>query len=430
MREAVQPPYRIAVIGGGPSGLFAAIRYAEQASGSTVRTRIVVLERRSHPCRKLLVAGSGQCNLTHAGPIEDFAKHYGGGAKPGAVARFLKSSLLEFSNTDLLDWFRARGLDFEEEEGGKVFPVTRKSSSVLDILLSEATRLGVEILGERRVLSLAVADGAFVIGTSHESITAGSVLISTGGASYPVTGSSGDGYALAAALGHTIVSPRPALAPVYIEDFRFGSVAGLSFKDAGLTVRRGGKKLSSRVGDILITHKGVSGPLVLDASRGIKPGDRLEVRFADIDLDAFRERLDGHLAAAPRRLVKTVLADCGLPRSLSELFCKLAGLAESAIAADLKRSVRETLCTLACACPMHVTALGDLDEAMATAGGIDLAEVNPRTMESRLVPGLFFAGEVLDVDGDTGGYNLQAAFSTGALAAKGLAVNVKQRNFV
>jgi len=359
--------------------------------------------------------------LTHSGPIEDFADHYGGGAKPGAAARFLKPSLLEFSNAELLAWFRARGLDFEEEEGGKVFPVTRKASSVLDILVAEAKRLGVEIHGERRVVSLAAEAGGFIIRTSHESITADSVLVATGGASYPVTGSSGDGYALAAELGHAVVAPRAALAPVYVAGFRLASVAGLSFTGAGLTVRRDGKKTSSNIGDILITHRGVSGPLVLDASRGIRPGDKLEVRFTDIDLDAFRERFDELLAAAPRRFVKTVLAECGLPRSLGELFCRLAGLTDSAIAADLKRSAREMLCSLACACPLDVAELGNLDEAMATAGGVDLAEVNAKTMESRLVPGLFFAGEVLDVDGDTGGYNLQAAFSTGALAAKALA---------
>ena len=410
----------IAIIGAGPAGLFAAIRLAELTSDSSVRPRIVVLERRNLPCRKLLVAGSGQCNLTHAGPIEDFAVHYGGGAKPGAVVRFLKPSLLEFSNMDLLAWFRSRGLDFEEEEGGKVFPVTRKAASVLDILLAEAKRLGVEIVGERRVLSIAKSDDSFVIEISQEIIKADSVLVSTGGASYPVTGSSGDGYALAAALGHTVVEPRPALSPVYVANFRLGSVAGLSFKGAGLTVRRRGKKLSSHSGDLLITHKGVSGPLVLDASRGIQSGDRLEVRFADTELDAFRKHLDEHLAATPRRLVKTVLAECGLPRSLAELFCKLAGLDESAMAADLKRNSRETLCTLACACPLDVASLGDLDEAMATAGGIDLSEVQAKTMESRLVPGLYFAGEVLDVDGDTGGYNLQAAFSTGALGARGV----------
>jgi len=225
---------------------------------------------------------------------------------------------------------------------------------------------------------------------------------------------------LAAALGHTVVDPRPALSPVYVAGFRLGSVAGLSFKAAGLSVRRDGKKLSSRVGDILITHKGVSGPLVLDASRGIKSGDRLEVRFADVDLDAFRARFDENLSAAPRRLVKTVLAECGLPRSLAELFCTLAGLGESAIAADLKRTARETLCALACACPLDVASLGNFDEAMATAGGVELSEIHAKTMESALVPGLFLAGEVLDVDGDTGGYNLQAAFSTGALAAKAL----------
>jgi len=432
MPESDAQLYCVAVVGGGPAGIFAAIRLAESAcAAGAARPRIVVLERRAHPCRKLLVSGSGQCNLTHAGTIEDFAEHYGGGARPESAGRFLKPSLHGFSNGDLLDWFRARGLDFEEEDGGKVFPVTRKASSVLDILLSEAKKLGVEIHGESRVLSLEEADGGFVLELAQDShalgrksVRASSVLIATGGASYPATGSSGDGYALASALGHTVVPPRPALAPVYVDGFSLSTVSGLSFKGAGLTVRRGGKKVSIQTGDILITHRGLSGPLVLDASRGILPGDRLEARFADVDIEVFRERFDTLLATAPRRFVKTVLCECGLPRSLSELLCRLAGLPDAAIAADLRRAARESLCTLACAFPVDVAALGGLDEAMATAGGVDLAEVNARTMESRLVPGLFFAGEVLDVDGASGGYNLQAAFSTGALAARSMAARL------
>jgi predicted Rossmann fold flavoprotein len=414
--------------------LFAAARYARSVVESGGTPDIVVLERRARPCRKLLLSGSGQCNLTHAGPVEDFLERYGGGAKPGAAARFLRPSLLEWTNEDLLGWFRARGLEFEAEDGGKVFPVTHRAGSILEILTAEASLLGVAMLGGRRVTGLGRNGSGFVItgarepadGTSANDaedgpIMADAVLIATGGASYPVTGSSGDGYALAAGLGHPVIDPRPALAPVIVDRFPLASVAGLSFRDAGLVIRRGGKKAAARTGDVLITHRGLSGPLVLDSSRGIMPGDRLEVRFADVGYEAFRSRFDERLAASPRRLVKTALAECGLPRSLAEAFCAMAGISGTVTAAELRRASRDALCGLACAFPFDVAALGGMDEAMATAGGVDLGSVNPKSMESRIVPGLFFAGEVLDVDGDSGGYNLQAAFSTGAMAAKGMA---------
>ena len=414
--------------------MFAAVRYARAVVESGGTPDVVVLERRAHPCRKLLLSGSGQCNLTHAGSMDDFLGRYGGGAKPGAAARFLRPSLLEWTNEDLLGWFRARGLEFETEEGGKVFPVTRRAGSILEILTAEAEALGVVIKGGCRVTSLERRGTGFVITAEREpadaapgseaaddSVTADAVLIATGGASYPATGSTGDGYALAAGLGHPVVEPRPALSPVIVAGFPLAPLAGLSFRDAGLVIRRGGKKAAARTGDVLITHRGLSGPLALDSSRGIMPGDRLEVRFADVDHEAFRSRFDERLASAPRRLVKTALAECGLPRSLAEMLCAVADVGPEVTAAELRRTAREALCELACACPFDVAALGAMDEAMATAGGVDLGSVNPKSMESRIAPGLFFAGEVLDVDGDSGGYNLQAAFSTGAMAAKGMA---------
>ncbi|HEY9054832.1 MAG TPA: NAD(P)/FAD-dependent oxidoreductase, partial [Rectinemataceae bacterium] len=200
-----------------------------------------------------------------------------------------------------------------------------------------------------------------------------------------------------------------------------------SFRDAGLGILRGGQRVFAASGDLLITHGGLSGPLVLDSSRHIAPGDTVEINFVHADPREFRARLDAELSTQPRRRVRTVLAsraDLGLPKSMADLFCDLAGIPEEATSATLGRPQREALCRLACAHPFRVASLGSLESAMVTAGGVDLAEVNPRTMESRLVPGLFFAGEVLDIDGDTGGYNLQAAFSTGALAAKGISLRI------
>ena len=423
--------HKAIIVGGGPAGLFAAIRLAE-----AVGNGILLLDRRERPGRKLLISGSGQCNITHAGKMADFLDRFGGGARPEAAGRFLKPALYAFTNEELLSWFRARGIDFETEENGKIFPIDRRAASILKTLLAETERLGVTIETNRRVSGIERGADCFFVhaeisGTEpaeqgspvgQTDYIASAVLIATGGASYPRTGSSGDGYTLAASLGHHTVPPRPSLAPVFVKDFTLGALAGLSFHNAGLTIKRGGKKVITAEGDLLITHEGLSGPLVLDASRHIEAGDILEIRFVDATTDAFRARLDAELKINPRRFVRTALADSGLTKSMAERFCDLVGIAKEETSAALTRARREALGRLACACAFEVARLGGLDTAMATAGGVDLSEVNPKTLESRLAPGLFFAGEVLDIDGDTGGYNLQAAFSTGALAARGVLV--------
>ena len=413
------PDYGAIIIGGGPAGLFAAVRLAAARELAVASAPgILLLEKREWTGRKLLLSGSGQCNITHAGEMSDFLGHYGGGARPEAAARFLKPALFGFTNAELLAWFRARGIEFEIEENGKVFPKDRRAASIHKALLDEAERLGVDIKTGEGVQSIerAESDGFLV----QADYIAPAVLIATGGASYPRTGSTGDGYALAAALGHTIVPPRPSLVSIAIQEFPLANLAGLSFKDAGLSLRRGGKRLLSREGDLLITHEGLSGPLVLDTSRHIEAGDTVELRFIPATLEEFRSRLDAALKSSPRRLARTVLAEAGLTKNMAERFCDLAGIGPEETAASLPRAKREALCVFACAHPFEVARLGSLETAMATAGGVSLAEVNPGTMESRLAPGLFFAGEVLDIDGDTGGYNLQAAFSTGALAARGV----------
>ena len=432
--------YTAIIIGAGPAGLFAAIRLAEACSEQAQGGGILVLERREKPARKLLLSGSGQCNITHAGEIADFLGHYGGGSKPESAGRFLKPALYAFTNEKLLAWFRARGIEFETEESGKIFPSDRRASSILKVLQDEAYRLGVRIVANSRVSGISGENGknapeGFVVRVEALAPDAGApepdalepaeyrapqVLIATGGASYPRTGSTGDGYALAASLGHRIVTPRPALAPVFAKDFALNPLAGLSFRDAGLAILRGGKRIFLAEGDLLITHEGLSGPLILDSSRSIQASDSLEINFVGVALEEFRNRLDAELKANPRRLVRTALADSGLTKNMAERFCDIAGIGIDETAAALPRPKREALCRLACACPFEVARLGGFEVAMATAGGVDLAEVNPGSMESRLTSGLFFAGEILDIDGDSGGYNLQAAFSTGSLAACGI----------
>lgn len=411
-----------AAIGGGPAGLFGAIAYAETArsTDASARPRILVLERMPSPGRKLLASGSGQCNISHAGSVEELLLRYASSGKAGEAARFLKPSLYGFDNEALQAWFGARGLSFRAELNGKIFPTTRKARSVLDILLSELSRLGVDLICGARCLSVTLEDGCFRLeleggAASGRLVRARAVLLAAGGASYPGTGSSGDGFDLATALGLRALAPRPALAPVYADDPTLASLSGLSFERAGLSLWREGRKLREREGELLITHKGVSGPLILDSSRDIQPGDELKLRFTEAGPEACEARIDESVRSSPKRLAKALLSELGLPRSMAERFAALAGLAD-APASALTRDSRRRLAGLAAAYPLRVAALGSWDAAMATAGGVALSEVSPKTMESRSLPGLYFAGEVLDYVGDTGGYNIQAALSTGRLA--------------
>jgi predicted Rossmann fold flavoprotein len=422
-----------AAIGGGPAGLFGAIAYAEAArsadasADASARPRILVLERMPSPGRKLLASGSGQCNISHAGSVEELLLRYASSGKAGEAARFLKLSLYGFDNDALQAWFGARGLSFRAEPNGKIFPTTRKSRSVLDILVAELGSLGVELICSARCLSIVLEEDGFRLEFEGDRLVrARSVLLAAGGASYPLTGSSGDGFGLATDLGHRVVTPRPALAPVYADDPTLTSLSGLTFERAGLALWRNGRKLWDCIGELLLTHKGVSGPLILDTSRDIQPGDELRLRFTEAGPEACEARIDELVRSSPKRLAKALLSELGLPRSMAERFAALAGLAD-APASALSRDSRRRLAGLAAAYPLRVVALGGWDAAMATAGGVALSEVFPKTMESRSLPGLYFAGEVLDYVGDTGGYNIQAAFSTGRLAGLSAAEAARRR---
>jgi hypothetical protein len=418
---------RIAIVGLGPAGLACAARLVERRP-SPDAFDLVLLERKSRPGRKLLVSGSGACNVTHSGDSRSLPERY------GHAARFLAPALLSFTNRDLVAFLESRGIPCEEDANGKVFPASRRASDVLDALLSAVDAPGVAIATDSRVIRIGHEPGltdrpAFAAEVGGGILRFDALVLATGGASYPATGSSGDGYELAAALGHEIVPPRPALAPLYVDGFELADLAGVSFEGAGLSVRRSGERIfppgKHRLarGDLLITHRGFSGPLILDASRDVRLGDDIEIDFTGTDAEGCRKALSDAIARAPKALVATALADCDLPRRLPRRLAAAiaaASGAEGSTCATLRREARDKAVALACAWPFRVSSLGSWDEAMATAGGVSLDEVDRRTMESKLVPGLYFAGEVLDVDGPTGGYNIQAAFSTGTLAADAL----------
>ncbi len=397
----------VVVIGAGPAGLFCA------AHAAAAGCRVLVLEKNARPGAKLLLAGSGQCNLTHDGAIHEFVTHYGDHGK------FVKPALMSFTNRDLVAFFQERGLATVAEENGKVFPETRRSADVLEILIAECREQGVTIRCNEPVTGIARTGETFTVTTGAGTYSPASVVITTGGASYPQCGTTGDGYRLAASLGQPVTEIAPALTPLLIRPFPFAALMGQSFEQMHFSVWREGKKVADHTGDVLFTHLGLSGPGILDASRGILPGDSIRLSFAGgMRREEFAADIAKRAAENPGWQVGTILAKYPIPERLNRKLLKLSAIPEDHKCAHFSAAQRAVLVTNCTEFPLTVTALGDYKIAMVTRGGIALDSVQAKTMESKIVAGLFFAGEVLDIDGDTGGYNLQAAFSTGYLAAQ------------
>jgi predicted Rossmann fold flavoprotein len=324
---------------------------------------------------------------------------------------------MSFTNRDLICFFQERGLTMMTEENGKVFPETRSSADVLAVLLEECNTRGVTIRCNEPVTDISRAGEEFTITTGIASYQAAVVVITTGGASYPKCGTTGDGYRFAAALGQPVTETGPALTPLLIRPFPFAALAGISFEKMHFTTWRENRKTGDYTGDVLFTHLGLSGPGILDASRYIRPGDTVRLSFAGpMRREEFAADLAKRAAENTGWQVSTILAKYPIPERLNRKLLKLSGIEEDLKCAHFSASQRSALVTNCTECPMTVAALGEYSVAMVTRGGIALDSVNGKTMESKIVPGLFFAGEVLDVDGDTGGYNLQAAFATGYLA--------------
>jgi predicted Rossmann fold flavoprotein len=399
--------YPLIVIGGGPAGLFCASRAAGHGK------KVLVLEKNSSPGRKLLMSGSGQCNITHDGDILSFLGHYGDNGK------FLKPALLNFQNRDLISFLAERHIPVLTEPSGRIFPASRNAKSVLDILEKECAAGNVEIRCGASVQEISGQEGTFLVRTARDKFSAGKVAIATGGITYPQTGSAGDGFAFARYLGHKVTDLGTALTAVTIKDYQFTSLSGISFREVTISLMKEGKKARQLTGDLLFTHTGLSGPAILDLSRHIRRGDILRVSFLPgVNTSQANEVILARINESGTRQVRKILQAFDLPERFVRKILDLAKIDQEQTGAHLSREARVSLLELLTGCPFIVARLGGIDEAMVTRGGVSLDEINPKTMESRLVPGLFFIGEVLDIDGDTGGYNLQAAFSTAAIAAK------------
>jgi predicted Rossmann fold flavoprotein len=396
------------VIGAGPAGLFCA------ANSSDKGRKVLIQEKKKSPGRKLLVSGSGRCNITHDGDIRSFLDHY------GDHGRFLRPALLGFANRDLVAFFEVMGLSMIRQEGGKVFPETQRSRDVLNVLIEECRTKKVELRCGQTVTLIKRSEDGFEVTCGDETYRSRLLVIATGGRSYPSTGSTGEGYDFAESFGHSIAEIGPALAPVRIKDYPFSKLAGISLQNAEVSIFRG-KKEKEHHGDVLFTHEGLSGPGILDLSRHIRAGDVLRVSFVGAKKreDLVRWLRDRSQEGGARNL-RSVLADLDLPARLVARVLEILDIPQYLKCSQMTRDMRIGLADRLAGFPMVVESLGGFDSAMVTRGGVSLLEVDSKTMESKLVSGLYFAGEVLDVDGDTGGYNLQAAFSTGILAARSI----------
>lgn len=400
----------ICIIGAGPAGLMAAI-FAAQAGAQTM-----VIEANTTPGRKLLLTGGGRCNLTHQASPQELIRAF------GDKGRFLSFALYQFSPQDVQDFFADMGLRMKVEDDGCVFPAGQRAGDVRDALIERAKSLGVTFLYGRRVSSVVKEFGSFVIIAGAEQISAGKLIIATGGLSWPQTGCTGDGYSFASRFGHTIVEPRASLVPLVAREDWPGQLAGTAVQDLKISARIDNRKLIA-AGAMVFTDDGIGGPAAQDMSRHLTdllPAGETGIGIAlDLMPHVEQARLEAQIteliADNPKKKVASILAEF-VPKRLATLLCRQGGCDEDLPAGQLKKDVRRKLAGMLKALPLSIVRTGPIDEATVTRGGVCVTEVEPKTMESKMCEGLFFAGEVLDVDGPCGGYNLQACWSTGALA--------------
>lgn len=411
----------LVIIGGGPAGLFAAWSAARTLHLREKRGSVTLLERNPQCGRKLLVTGSGQCNLTRDDEANAMLDHY------GEHGRFLVHALHTLDPHKTMHLFEQQGLPLIVREDRKVFPASLRAADVLQTLLKMCSTAGVRIISGTRITRVEHEEGRFVLfSDAGEATQADSMAITTGGAYFPKTGSTGDGYTLVSQLGHMVVPPRPALCPFKAIDSGIGSCSGITVDPVVLTSMSNGKRRSS-TGALLITHEGLSGPAVMNHSRYLDVRDTVSICWLPrmngeaSSAQEVEAKLKGAIAGHGAAKLETIVHELGLPSNLVSFLLLEATIDGKRKAAETGRKTIAALSSLLTAYPMKVSTIAREHLAKATAGGVSLDQVDPRSMESRLVPKLFFAGEVLDIDGDTGGYNLQAAWSTGAFAGIGLA---------
>ncbi len=406
---------KVIVIGGGPAGMFASLAAAEAGIA------VILIEKNEKLGKKLFITGKGRCNITNAGDMEDLFDHVVTNRK------FLYSAFYACDNFRVIDFFEQHGVKTKTERGNRVFPESDHSSDVIAALKRALQEKGVKIRLFTRAERLAVADGRCrgVYLAGGEYLQADAVILATGGISYPSTGSTGDGYIFAKNSGHTVKEQEPSLVPLVTEETYVTEMQGLSLKNVRVTIKKGKQKVFEGFGEMLFTHFGVSGPLCLSASSLIGKELKKQKLLMEIDLkpaltaEQLNRRLLRDFEANLNKQFKNAVQGL-LPQKMQPVMIALSGISAEKKVNEITKEERAHLLSLLKAFPLTLTGLRGFEEAIITRGGVSVKEVNPSTMESRLVSGLYFAGEVLDLDAMTGGYNLQIAWSTGYLAGSSI----------
>ena len=440
MHKSTNHTYDIAVIGAGPAGSMAALRSAQDCPKGRQKARkktvlkdcekTVLIEKNNSIGKKMVLTGKGRCNISNTASIDTFIEKFG---KHGL---FLRSAFNKFSNQDLIDFFESNGLKLKIERQGRIFPVTDSAESVLEILKRCISRAPIEVIYNTRLNNVHPHTKNFGVGVKKEEnifvldlgkkgrLKAKKLILATGGVSFKQTGSTGDGFSIAKKLGHTITPLKPGLVPLKTKELWIKNLQGVTLKNIKLTFSYGNKKIVSPIGELMFTHFGISGPLVLDLSSTIVS---LLEQHRQISLS-----IDLKPALNPVQLEKRLLKDFInngkmklkngmnylLPKRLVSAFIHIAGLDQDKKLSQVTHKERETIIYLLKSLPLTIIGALHIESAMVTCGGISTKEINQKTMESKIVPGLFFAGELIDGAAPSGGYNLQQAFSTGFLAGE------------
>ena len=406
---------KVIVIGGGPAGMMAAITSAEN------RNKVILLEKMERLGRKLLITGKGRCNITSSLPIEEFIQNTPGNGQ------FLYSSFRNYTNKDILKFLKKQGLDVKEERGNRIFPVTDKSIDVLECFKNKLIELNVDIRYNSKVIDIIKEENIFKVKTQKEIFYANKVILATGGKSYPLTGSTGDGYNIAKKLGHTVTEIKPSLVPLECYDKNIcKSLQGLSLRNVKIELKNleNNKVIYEDFGEMLFTHFGISGPIILSASAHLVRWKNIEKLLKNRKISL---KIDLKPALLDEKLDERILRDFSefknkqfknsldrlLPQKLIPIIIQKSKINHEKKVNEITKQERKNIVKVLKNFELIISGFRPIDEAIITSGGINIKEINPKTMESKLVEGLYFAGEIIDVDSYTGGFNLQIAYSTG-----------------
>jgi len=404
--------FDIIIIGGGPAGMMAAIMASESGK------KVALLDKNPSLGKKLLITGDGRCNLTHANlNNRELALVFG---KEGD---FLLSPLTHFGVKETMDFFNKLGVELKIELDGRVFPKSDKSITILQALLKKLKENKVSLLLNSEVIKIEKTGKLIknITLANGEKITAQKYILTTGGKAYPITGSTGEGYTYAQKLGHTVIKPRAALVPVQVKEKWIKNLSGLSFEDVRVSLLVGGKTIKKKEGDILFAHFGLTGPLILDMSREI--GSAMAQGKTKLLIDLYYKKnqeeletiLQKLLEQKPKQELKNILSEL-VPIKIAPYLIYFAGLKENVIGSEINKEAREKIVKVIKRLEFNAVSLVGFDRAMATAGGVSLKEIDNKTMKSKLIENLYFAGEIINLDGPCGGYNLQMCWTTGFIA--------------